>query len=126
MTRVILVMKRPGNIRVLENALASVGAACITVSDEAALEAALGGELMPAVALVDATDFGTSVGPICGNLRGRGLPFIVLSTPNVTVRARQSFIGAAHHLEKPVGKRLLQELVSGLMQPATRLQKQGA
>ncbi|HET7588211.1 MAG TPA: response regulator [Gammaproteobacteria bacterium] len=124
MTRVILVMKRPGNVRVIADALASLGAACVAAPDELALEAALGGDLAPAAVLVDAADFGPRIGTICDMLRSRKLPFIALSPPNVSMQARRAFLGAAHHLHKPVGKRLLQELVQGLMQPGSDHQQE--
>lgn len=114
---IILVMKRPGNVRATEGALAPLGAACVAVGDEVALEGALNAGSAPGIALVDASDFGACAGSLCNILRSRKLPFIVLNAARGTAAGVTGAIfGAAHYLEKPVGKGLLQQLMHDLMQ----------
>lgn len=115
LARIILVMKRPGNVRATEGALAPLGAACVAVGDEMALECALDGG--PGVAVVDAVDFGSRASSFCDILRSRKLPFIVLTAARgAAAGVTGGFFGAAHYLEKPVGKSLLQQLMYDLMQ----------
>ncbi|HET8552349.1 MAG TPA: hypothetical protein VFM97_07740 [Gammaproteobacteria bacterium] len=117
LARIILVMKRPGNVRATEGVLAPLGAACVAVGDETALECAL--DRGPGVAVVDASDFGSRAGSLCDILRSRELPFIVLAAARgAAAGVTEGFFGAAHYLEKPVGKGLLQQLMYDLMQRA--------
>lgn len=114
-TRVILVMKQPGNIHVLEQAVAEVDMTGIGVSSEDELVAELQREVPARTALVDVTGFGREVWRLCELLQQHEVTFVVLSTArDAKIGSRSMAFGARSVLQKPVAKRALLELVQNL------------
>jgi|GEM_PF-2688143 len=113
--RVILVMKRPGNARVLDEAVAEVGMTGVGVSSERALRRALESEGRAHAALVDVSGFGSSVRELCRLLQAHEVPFAVLSTPEDAAAGSCTLeYGAASVLQKPVARSALLALVRSL------------
>lgn len=112
---VLLVMKRSGNVRIMQQALAQLGYSGTGISSEADLQSALTEPLPPRLAVVDVTGFGACVWKMCGSLQSHRIPFIVLSTPRESMLSERSLsCGAASVLQKPVAKSALLELVHSL------------
>lgn len=114
-TEIVLVMNKPGNIGVLQDALASLGYKAVGVTSERELEALFSRGSLPALALIDVSGFGASVWQICAALHNSAVPFIVLSTPQeLEFGSRSLQYGASSVLQKPVAKSALLELVRSL------------
>ncbi|MDX1465627.1 MAG: response regulator [Halomonas sp.] len=115
MDTVILIMKRPGNIRVMRQALTQVDIDGIGVSSEAELQAAFRA-VGNVPAMIDVTGFGQAVWRMCATLQERGNPFIVLSAPKDLEAGSHSLrFGAASVLQKPVTKTAIIQLVRELV-----------
>lgn len=115
MANVILIMQKPGNIRVMCQALAQIDIEGIGVSTEAELLDALrvAGE---APAMIDVSGFGSAVWRMCATLQERGNPFIVLSAPrDMEAGSRSLSFGATSVLQKPVTKAAILQLVRELV-----------
>lgn len=114
-SRVILVMKQPGNLRVVCDAVGEVGMTGVGVSSEDELVAELRRESPARMALVDVTGFGRDVWGLCELLQRHDVTFIVLSAANDSeIGSRSVALGARSVLQKPVAKRALLELVRNL------------
>lgn len=114
-TRVILVMKQLGNIRVLNQAVAEVGMAGVGVSSEDDLLEELQRDVPAKTALVDVTGFGREAWRLCELLQQHDITFIVLSTAkDADIGNRSIAYGAISVLQKPVAKRALLELIESL------------
>lgn len=114
-TRVILVMRHPGNAAVLEQAVAEVEMTGVSVADENGLRAELARDTPARSALVDVSGFGRQVWQLCEILQQHEIPFVVLSTANERdVGDRSLAYGATSVLQKPVAKSALLQLVRNL------------
>lgn len=113
---VLLVMKRPGNIHVMKQALAPLDLVGVGVSTELELEFVLAKPAAPSLALVDVSGFGSCIWRICATLRDHKVPFIVLSTAQeVEAGSRTLQYGAVSLLQKPIAKPALVQLIQGLI-----------
>lgn len=115
MTTVLLVMKQPGNLRVLQQALEPLGFASIGILSAEQLGTALAGTPPPHIGLVDVSGFGPAALQICESLHARGVRFVVLSAPQqAAAGGRALSCGAASVLEKPVARSALLQLLASL------------
>jgi DNA-binding NtrC family response regulator len=115
MTTLILIMKRPGNLRVMKQVLSSEGFAVISVSTPEELKPALTEANEHCIGLVDVTGFGPSAWGMCESLHACGMRFIVLSAPEqARIGAQTLEYGATTLIEKPVGKTALLQLLHSL------------
>lgn len=113
---VLLLMRAPGNIRVISQLLERRGIRAVGVSAEDDLVLLLEEGLTPDVALVDVSGFGASVWRMCAMLQERKLPFVVLFQPGeVELSSRTVQYGARSVLQKPVAKSALLQLILGLI-----------
>ena len=113
--RVILVMRQPGNARVLGEAVAEIGMEGVGVSSEAALREALASDTQARSALVDVSGFGQNVWTMCALLQSHDIPFVVLSTSRDAAAGNRTLeYGAASVLQKPVAKSALLSLMRNL------------
>lgn len=113
--RVILIMKQPGNARVLAQAVSELDMHGIGVSSESELTAELARAEPARSALVDVSGFGRDVWRLCELLQEHGVPFVVLSTARERELGNSSIAyGASTVLEKPVAKSALLQLVQNL------------
>lgn len=114
--RVLLVMKRPGNLRVTTEVLERHGIGARGVSTAGELEHLLETAFVPDLALVDVSGFGPAVWRICARLQAENLPFIVLFQPDeIELSGRSLQYGAMSVLQKPVAKAALLQLVQSLV-----------
>lgn len=112
---ILLVMRKSGNVRVMQQALDQLGYSGMEVSSEAELQAALEEPKLPCLGVVDVTDFGACVWPMCARLHSHSIPFIVLSAPQAPNLGNHSLAyGAAGVLQKPIAKSALLQLIHGL------------
>lgn len=115
MTTLILVMKHPGNIRVMRQVLASANFSVIGVSQAEELESALAQVPESCIGLIDVAGFGSRVWGVCEALQARGVRFVVLSAARqVAVGGEALNRGAASLLEKPVDKSALLQVLRSL------------
>ncbi|MCS4504469.1 hypothetical protein KBTX_02490 [wastewater metagenome] len=115
---VLLVMKRPGNVAVIREALVGLGYRGIGIDDETALADAVAAPPMPALALVDVSGFGPSVWSMCAVLQANEVPFVVLSAPEeLSLGGRAVASGARTVVQKPVAKVALLRIVRDLAGP---------
>lgn len=123
-TTVLLVMKGRGNIRVMAEALASIGHAGVGVPDNTSLDAALSRSGGSCIALVDSSDFSPSDDRrLYQTLRNHQVRFIVFAGPhNIAGGGRALRHGAAAFLQKPIKKPALLELVTSVAGKATAVQ----
>lgn len=109
----LLVMKRTGNIRAMEQILGAHGVRVAGVSSEEELDALLEKSRAPDLALVDVTGFGASVWRMCASLQSRELPFMVLFQPGDANLGNQSLqYGALSLLQKPIAKNALLQFIA--------------
>ncbi|QBQ55916.1 response regulator [Nitrosococcus wardiae] len=121
MPEIFLVMRKPGNIRVLCQALEGHGYTCTGISDKKALEARFEQPLSPDLALVDVSGFGESVWSMCELLQHKDVPFIVLSAKQELGLSSQTLrYGAASILEKPIVKTSLLKLIENMAHASAR------
>lgn len=115
MANLLLVMKRPGNVRVLRQAVEPLGYTVSGITSNAELESVLAEQPQACVGLVDVSGFGALAWEMCETLRRHEVRFIVLSEPRGTRAANQALeYGAASILQKPITKRALLQLLQGL------------
>lgn len=112
---VLLVIRSPGNRKVLSRFLAEHGLTGLDATDPAALDRSLARPDDIRLALVDVSGFGADVWALCERIRAAGIPFIVLS-PARTLKASHEALayGALSVLEKPIDKAALVHLLNGL------------
>lgn len=114
-TTILLVMRKPGNVRVMQRTLEQLGYASTGISNEAQLQAVLAEPTSPRLGVVDVTDFGTRVWPMCARLQDHSIPFIVLSAPHALDLGKRSLTyGATSILHKPIAKSALLQLIHGM------------
>ncbi|MCO6440631.1 MAG: response regulator [Nitrococcus mobilis] len=115
---ILLVMKKPGNVRVMQQTLARSGYTGKMISGVAELQATLAEPLSPRLGIVDVTDFGSNgrqIHTIYTCLQERSIPFVVLSAPQALDLGNHSFAyGATNVLPKPIAKSALLQLIHGL------------
>lgn len=115
MATVLLVMKRPGNARVMADVLEATGHTAISASNHEALTAAMMQSGDCRIALVDISDFGPADWRMCQTLQSHKVRFIVLCAAHEIRRGGQALLyGAASFLQKPVKKPILLGLLSDL------------
>lgn len=115
MTTLMLVMKRAGNIRVIEQAIDPGDFDTAGISSPEELELKLADAPGKCIGLVDVAGFGPAVWEMCETLHSRGVRFVVLSAPQQASAAGQAMSsGAASFLEKPVSKSALLQLLKTL------------
>lgn len=115
--RVLLIVKHPGNARVLEQAVAEIELTGIGVSSEIDLREELEREDGARAALVDVSGFGRAVWALCELLQQYEVRFVVLSTAGEReVGNRSLAYGATSVQEKPVAKRALLQLMRNLIE----------
>lgn len=113
--RVLLVMRRAGNARVVQQAMAELGLNGVSVSNESELAGALADAAPPRSAVVDVSGFGSTAWRMCDTLHQRGVPFVVLSAARDAGAGSLSLAhGATSVLHKPVAKSALLQLVRSL------------
>lgn len=100
---ILLIMQKPGNVRVMQQALGQIGYSGRGVSSEAELQAALAEPKPPRLAVVDVTELGPCIWPTCARLQDHGLAFIVLSTPQALTLANRSLVYGATTSWRPSG-----------------------
>lgn len=126
MATVLLVMKRPGNTRVMAQVLETTGHIAVSAPNHAALMAALAQSSGCRIGLVDASGFGPADWHLCQTLHNHGVRFIVLCAPHETRKGGQALLhGATSFLQKPVKKPMLLQLLSGLAEEAAKMQPEG-
>lgn len=112
---ILLVMRKSGNVRVMQQALDQLGYSGMGISSEAELQAVLAQPKPPGLGVVDVTDFDARVWPMCTRLHSHSIPFIVLSAPQVPDLGNHSLAyGAVSVLQKPIAKSALLQLIHGL------------
>lgn len=115
MSDLILIMKRPGNIAVMQQAVAELGLSAAGVTDEGELCELLADARCPRLALVDVTGFGAPAWRMCAALQERDVPFVVLSAPkDIEAGSRTLEFGASSFLQKPIAKSALLQLIRSL------------
>lgn len=113
--QILLLMRKPGNVRVLSQALAAHRYACVGAGDREMLETLLQNGAAPDLALVDVSGFGESVWSMCEILQHRNVPFIVLSAKQeLGMSSRTLSYGAISILQKPIAKASLLKLIEGM------------
>jgi len=114
--RVILVMKQPGNAKVLKQAISEIGFAGIVISSDDELRNELEHKNSACIALVDVSGFGNTVWKLCQMLQENEVPFVVLSTPRErNIGSKSLSYGATSVLLKPLAKAPLLQLVKNLI-----------
>jgi DNA-binding response OmpR family regulator len=112
---ILLVVRKPGNIRVLSQTLESHEYTCTGVRDKEALEALFKQSPYPDLALVDVSGFGESVWSMCELLQHKNVPFIVLSAKQeLSLSSRTLSYGAASILQKPIIKTSLLKFIESM------------
>ncbi|ABI55983.1 response regulator receiver protein [Alkalilimnicola ehrlichii MLHE-1] len=112
---VILIVRQPGNARVLAAAAEEAGMAAARAPTADALQALLKQRDGHWVALVDPTGFGQAVWPLCQQLQDCRVPFVVLFASQDRDAGNRSLqYGAASILRKPVAKDALLKLLQSL------------
>lgn len=115
MADLLLIMKRPGNVAVMQQAIAELGVTGVGVTDEREFQERLDDPDCPRLALVDVTGFGAAAWRMCAALQERDVPFIVLSASrDMAVSGRTLEYGAASILQKPVAKSAVLQLIRSL------------
>jgi CheY-like chemotaxis protein len=115
MAIVLLVMKRPGNIRIMAQVLEANGHVAVSAPDHDSLNKALDQPDGNRIAVVDASGFRTSDWRMCQTLQQNGVRFIVLCAPHEASKGGQALLsGASSFLMKPVGKPMLLRLLVNL------------
>lgn len=114
MATVLLGDRRPGNLRVMREALARAGHTGVGMDGRAAIEAAADGHERPLVGIVDLAGLGRDAVPVCEGLRERNIPFVVLATGRTGPVRPTTLTGAAGILQKPIDPTALLELVGML------------
>lgn len=126
MATVLLVMKQPGNTRVMAQALATTGHTAVSAPNHTALMAALAQSGECRIGLVDASGFSPADWQMCQTLHSHGVHFIVLCAPQEIRQGGQALLhGATSLLQKPVKKPMLLQLISGLAEKAALMQPEG-
>jgi CheY-like chemotaxis protein len=116
MASVLLVMKRPGNIRVMTDVLEAIGHTVLSAPTPESLATALAQAEERCIAVVDASDFGAVDWSICQTLHHHGVRFVMLYTAHGYGRGEQMVsYGAAGFLPKPIKKSLFLKMLSGLL-----------
>lgn len=119
MASVLLVMKSPGNIRVLTNVLEVVGYTVLSAPTLDSLASALAQAEERCIAVVDASDYDAIDWHICQTLYHHDVRFVVLYTAHGGGRGKQLIsYGAAGFLPKPISKCLFLKMLSGLLEEA--------
>lgn len=122
MATVLLVMKRPGNTRVMAHVLETIGHTAISASDHEALTAAMEKSDGACVAVVDVSGFGPADWRLCQTLHRHEVRFIVLCAAHETRQGGQALrYGAASFLQKPIKKPELLGLLSALVGEVTAM-----
>lgn len=116
MATVLLVMKRSGNIRVMSEALETIGHTAVGVPNPESLGTALTEVGDCCVAVVDTTDFGAADWHMCQTLHDHEVRFVVLVAAHGLSKGGQSLLyGAVGFLQKPVRKPVFLQLLAGLL-----------
>jgi DNA-binding response OmpR family regulator len=117
---ILLVARKPGNIRVLSQALESHEYRCTGVSDKEALENLFEQSSYPDLALVDVSGFGKSVWSMCELLQHKNVPFIVLFAKHeLSLSSKTLSYGAASILQKPIIKTSLLKFIDSMARAGT-------
>ncbi|QIB64565.1 PleD family two-component system response regulator [Kineobactrum salinum] len=117
MPDILLIMRQPGNLRVLGAALESHGHTCIGAHDRASVDQALSQCKALNLALLDVSGFGESVWLVCKKLQQTNVPFIALSArQQLGVSSKTLHYGAMSVLEKPIAKASLLQLIDNITQ----------
>lgn len=116
MATVLLVMKRPGNIRVMAEVLGAIGYVVVGTPDHDALAATLAQPDDSRIALVDVSDFRPADWRLCQLLQSHHVRFLVLG-PARSARSGGEAIrrGATGFLQKPIQKSSLLQIVASLV-----------
>lgn len=116
MATVLLVMKRPGNIRVISDVLEAIGHTVLSASDLESLTTTLAQADEDCIAVVDASDFGAADWHIGQSLQQRGIRFVVLCAAHEIGRGGKMVSnGAVGFLQKPIRKPHFLQMLSGLL-----------
>lgn len=117
MASILLVMKSPGNIRVLTDVLEVIGHTVFSAPTLESLATALAQAEERCIAVVDASDYDAIDWPICQTLYHHDVRFVVLYTAHSGCRGEQMIsYGAAGFLPKPISKCLFLKMLSGLLE----------
>lgn len=116
MATVLLVMKRPGNIRVISNVLEAIGHDVLSVSNLESLQTTLAQAEGDCIGVVDASDFGAAGGHIGQAFQQHGIRFVVLCAAHEIGRGGKMVShGAVGFLQKPIRKPHFLQMLSGLL-----------
>lgn len=117
MPDILLVIRQPGNVRVLSQTLERHGYTCTGANDSETLDKAIRRSATPDLALVDVAGLGEAVWPMCEKLQQSNVPFIVLSAKQqMGLSSKTIGYGAVSVLEKPIVKASLLQLIGNLIQ----------
>lgn len=112
---VLLVIKSPGNRKVLQEFLAGLQLQGIAVTDADSLAQALRSDAHVRLALVDVSGFTADVWSLCEQVRASGIPFIVLSPAQAMNASHEALAyGALSIMQKPIAKKALVHLLGNL------------
>lgn len=115
MAHVLLVMRKRGNLKVLDKALSGTGFTVSGVTEEEELGAILGEQDQPDAAIVDVSGYRSEVWRMCQALQQANVPFLVISEASRRAYSNQGLeYGARSVLEKPLVKGSLIRLLEGL------------
>lgn len=113
---VLLVVKSPGNQKVIGQFLQQRGLQGVAAIDEESLAMLVAEQESIRMALVDVAGLESKVWRLCQLLQMNQIPFIVLSSPQTLSESSNALaLGAKSILQKPVAKAALVQLIDSLM-----------
>ena len=113
--RVLVVDRNPLNLDLLRRFLEQAGYGVLAAADYDSLDAAIGGEERPSVALLDLAGLDEGVWTRCDRLRALGIPFLIVSAwKDARAELQGLSRGACGVLFKPIGTADLLSAIAGL------------
>ena len=112
---VLLVIKSPGNRKVLQEFLAGLQLRGFAVTDTESLIQCIHSGANIRLALIDVSGFTADVWTLCEQVRSAGIPFIVLSPAQAMNVSHEALAyGALSIIQKPIAKKALVQLLGNL------------
>ncbi|MEX0617707.1 MAG: response regulator [Pseudohongiellaceae bacterium] len=114
---VLLIMKSPGNRKVITHLFDDQQLDFVAIDNETALATQLQQHRLARFALVDVAGLGQSIWRICERLRQASVPFVVLSPPQAMEASSNTLTyGALSLLQKPIPQAVLLKLIGSTLQ----------
>lgn len=114
-TTVLLVDRKPANLRLLSGAMAELGYISLAIMDTQGAETAIATSNGPLIGIVDLCSFGSDVWSICARLKTASVPYVALTDKRKAALGPRSLThGASCVLQKPVRKVALLDVVRTL------------